>query len=223
MAYGDYNDMAVLISNLLRFVVNKAFGSEKITLDGHEIDFSKPIPKVSIIDLIKQETGVDFLSGETVEEARELAKSVGVEADHCSNWGKVVQEVFDEKVEHTLIEPILVSDMPKDISPLAKTHRSNPRLTEHFDIYLLGVELGCAYSELSNPLEQLERFQAQMKERDLGDDEAQMLDESFVDALSYGFVPTTGMGMGMDRLAKLLTGASTLRDVILFPALKKRG
>ena len=223
MAYGDYNDMAVLISNLLRFVVNKAFGSEKITLDGHEIDFSKPIPKVSIIDLIKQETGIDFLSVETVEEARELAKTVGVEADHCSNWGKVVQEVFDEKVEHTLIEPILVSDMPKDISPLAKTHRSNPRLTEHFDIYLLGVELGCAYSELSNPLEQLERFQAQMKERDLGDDEAQMLDESFVDALSYGFVPTTGMGMGMDRLAKLLTGASTLRDVILFPALKKRG
>ena len=222
MAYGDYNDMAILISKLLRFVVNKAFGTEKITIDGHEIDFSKPIPKVSIIDLIKRETGADFLSVETVEQARELARSVGVDADHCTNWGKVVQEVFDEKVEHTLIEPILVSDMPKDISPLAKTHRDNPRLTEHFDIYLLCTELGCAYSELSNPLEQLERFNAQMKEREAGDDEAQMLDESFIDALSYGFVPTTGMGMGMDRLAKLLTSASTLRDVILFPALKKR-
>ena len=222
MAYGDYNDMAVLMSNLLRHVVTKVFGSEKITLADHEIDFSKPFPKVSIIDLIKRETGADFLTTQTVEEARELAKSVGVEADHCTNWGKVVQEVIDEKVEHTLIEPILVSDMPKEITPLAKTHRDNPRLVEHFDLYLLGTELGCAYSELSNPLEQMERFNAQMKEREAGDDEAQMLDESFIDALSYGFVPTTGMGMGMDRLAKLLTQSATLRDVILFPALKKR-
>ena len=212
MAYGDYNDMAELMTNLLRFVVNKVFGSLKITLNEHEIDFSKPFPKVSIIDLIKRETGVDF-----------LAKSVGVNADECTNWGKVVQEVFDEKVEHTLVEPILVSDMPKEITPLAKTHRDNPRLVEHFDLYLLGTELGCAYSELSNPLEQMERFNSQMKEREAGDDEAQMLDESFIDALSYGFVPTTGMGMGMDRLAKLLTGSATLRDVILFPALKKRG
>ena len=222
MAYGDYNDMAVLMSNLLRHVVTKVFGTEKITLNEHEIDFSKPFPKVSIIDLIKRETGADFLSVETVEEARELAKSVGVDADHCANWGKVVQEVFDEKVEHTLVEPILVSDMPKEITALAKTHRDNSRLVEHFDLYLLGTELGCAYSELSNPLEQLERFKDQMKAREAGDDEAQMLDESFIDALSYGFVPTTGMGMGMDRLAKLLTQSATLRDVILFPALKKR-
>ena len=223
MAYGDYNDMAELMTNLLRFVVNKVFGSLKITLNEHEIDFSKPFPKVSIIDLIKRETGADFLSVENLDDAKALAKSVGVNADECTNWGKVVQEVLDEKVEHTLVEPILVSDMPKEITPLAKTHRDNPRLVEHFDLYLLGTELGCAYSELSNPLEQMERFNSQMKEREAGDDEAQMLDESFIDALSYGFVPTTGMGMGMDRLAKLLTGSATLRDVILFPALKKRG
>ncbi len=223
MAYGDYNDMAELMSNLLRHVVKKVFNTEKITLNEHEIDFSKPFPKVSIIDLIKRETNADFLSTQTLEEAKALAKSVGVNADECTNWGKVVQEVFDEKVEHTLIEPILVSDMPKEITPLAKTHRDNPRLVEHFDLYLLGTELGCAYSELSNPLEQMERFNSQMKEREAGDDEAQMLDESFIDALSYGFVPTTGMGMGMDRLAKLLTNSATLRDVILFPALKKRG
>ena len=222
MAYADYNDGADLMFRLVNHVVKKVFGTEKLVLDGHEIDFSKPFPKVSIIDLIKKETGVDFLTAETVEEARKLAASIGVEAEHCSNWGKVVQEVFDAKVEHTLIQPIHVSDMPKDISPLAKTHRDNPRLVEHFDTYLLGVELGCCYSELSNPLEQLERFKAQMAERDGGDDEAQMLDESFVDALSYGFAPTTGMGMGMDRLAKLLTGAATLRDVILFPTLKKQ-
>ncbi len=220
MAYGDYNDGADLIYRLVNFVVNKVFGTSTLILEGHEIDFSKPFPKVSIIDLIKEYTGADFLSTNDVEEARELAKSVGVEADHCTNWGKVIQEVFDAKVEHHLIQPIHVSDMPKDISPLAKTHRDNDRLVEHFDTYLLGVELGCCYSELSNPLEQLARFKSQMDLRDGGDDEAQMLDESFVDALSYGFAPTTGMGMGLDRLAKVLTGASTLRDVILFPTLK---
>ena len=132
----------------------------------------------------------------------------------------MLEEMFPETIVDMGLINIL-SDMPKDISPLAKTHRNNPRLVEHFDTYLLGMELGCAYSELSNPLEQLERFKSQMDERENGDDEAQMLDESFIDALSYGFVPTTGMGMGMDRLAKLLTGAATLRDVILFPTLKK--
>ena len=222
MAYGDYNDMAELMSRLVRYVVKNVFGTDKLVLSGHEIDFSKPFPKVSIIDLIKKETGADFLSVDTVDDAKKLAHTVGVDADHCSCWGKVVQEVFDEKVEQTLIEPIHVMDMPRDISPLAKTHRDNPRLVEHFDTYLLGMELGCAYSELSNPLEQLERFKDQAAERECGDEEAQMLDESFIDALSYGFVPTTGMGMGMDRLAKLLTGAATLRDVILFPTLKKR-
>jgi lysyl-tRNA synthetase class 2 len=180
------------------------------------------IDNIIIVDLIKEYAGIDLLATEDLAEAKAMAKSVGVDADECTCWGKVVQEVFDEKVEHTLIEPILVSDMPKEITALAKTHRDNSRLVEHFDLYLLGTELGCAYSELSNPLEQLERFKDQMKAREAGDDEAQMLDESFIDALSYGFVPTTGMGMGMDRLAKLLTQSATLRDVILFPALKKR-
>ena len=162
------------------------------------------------------------IQAQTVEEARELAQSVGVDASTCTSWGKVVTEVFDEKVEHTLIDPIHVMDMPRDVSPLAKTHRNNPRLVEHFDTYMAGLEIGCAYSELSNPLEQRERFMEQMKERENGDDEAQMLDESFLDALDHGFVPTTGMGMGMDRLAKLLTNSATIRDVIAFPTLRKK-
>ena len=207
MAYGDYNDMAEIISQLVRFVAQKVFGKEQFEIDGNVIDVSKPFPKVSMIDLIKQTCGIDFLEAQTVEEAREMAKSVGVDASDCPCWGKVVTEVFDEKVEHTLISPIHVMDMPRDVSPLAKTHRSNPRLVEHFDTYMAGLEIGCAYSELSNPLEQRERFMEQVKARENGDDEAQMLDESFLDALDHGFVPTTGMGMGMDRLVKILTNS----------------
>ena len=222
MAYGDYNDGAELISNIIRHAVLKVFGKEQFEVDGKIIDVSKPFPKVSMIDLIKQNCGIDFLQAETVEEAREMAQSVGVDASHCSCWGKVVTEVFDEKVEHTLFEPIHVMDMPRDVSPLAKTHRSNPRLVEHFDTYIAGMEIACSYSELSNPLEQRERFMAQMKAREEGDDEAQMLDESFLDALDHGFAPTTGLGMGMDRLAKLLTNSATLRDVIAFPTLKAK-
>ncbi len=133
-----------------------------------------------------------------------------------------MQLLFDEKVEPNLVQPILVMDMPKDISPLAKTHRSNPRLVEHFDAYVGGMEVGCAYSELSNPLEQKARFDAQCAEREAGDDEAQMLDEDYVVALENGLPPTGGMGMGVDRLAILLTGADTIRDVIAFPTLRNK-
>ena len=151
-----------------------------------------------------------------------MAASVGIDASECTSWGKVVQEAFDQKVEHNLIDPILVMDMPRDVSPLAKTHRSNPRLVEHFDAYIAGMELGCAYSELSNPLEQRERFESQVAAREAGDDEAQMMDLDFINALENAFPPTGGMGMGIDRLAIFLTGAETIRDVIAFPTLRKR-
>ena len=164
-AYADYNDMAELIPDMLRFVCREVTGS---------------------------------------------------------NWGKVVQLAFDEKVEPKLVQPVLVMDMPRDISPLAKTHRSNPRLVEHFDAYIGGMEVGCAYSELSNPLEQRARFEAQCAEREAGDDEAQMLDEDYVVALENALPPTGGMGMGIDRLAILLTGAETIRDVIAFPTLRNK-
>ena len=172
--------------------------------------------------MIKEKTGIDLLEAQTLEEAVALAKTVGVDAGACTCWGKVIQEVFDERVEASLVEPTFVMDMPRDISPLAKTHRSNPRLVEHFDAYLGGMEIGCAYSELSNPLEQRERFEAEVAARENGGDEAQMLDEDFLNALENGFPPTGGMGMGIDRLAILLTGAETIRDVIAFPTLRKK-
>ncbi len=221
-AYADYNDMAELIPNLIRFVAEKVLGTTIITVGEHEIDLAKPWVKKSMIELVKEYAGVDFMEAKDLEEAKIMAKSAGVDASDCISWGKVVSEVFDAKVEAHLIQPTLVMDMPRDISPLAKTHRDNPRLVEHFDAYIAGMEMGCAYSELSNPLEQRARFEAQCADREAGDDEAQMLDEDFVNALENGFPPSGGMGMGIDRLAILLTGAETIRDVIAFPTLRKR-
>ncbi|MBQ8481444.1 MAG: lysine--tRNA ligase [Alphaproteobacteria bacterium] len=221
-AYADYNDMADLIEDLLRFIAKDVLDSDKIILGEHEIDLSKPFKRESIVDLIKEHTGIDLMQAQTLEEAQAMAKLIGVDAGACTCWGKVVQEVFDEKVEALLIEPTFVMDMPRDVSPLAKTHRLNPRLVEHFDAYLGGMEIGCAYSELSNPLEQRERFEAEVAARENGDDEAQMLDEDFLNALENGFPPCGGMGMGIDRVAILFTGADTIRDVIAFPTLRKK-
>lgn len=221
-AYADYNDMAELIPDLIKYVAQTVLGTTVITVNGQEIDLGRPFAKKSMLELVQEYTGADFMQAQTLDEAKELAKSVGVDASACISWGKVVSEVFDAKVEEHLIQPILVMDMPRDISPLAKTHRSNPRLVEHFDAYIAGMEMGCAYSELSNPLEQRARFEAQCADREAGDDEAQMLDEDFLNALEIGFPPTGGMGLGIDRLAILLTGADTIRDVIAFPTLRKR-
>jgi len=222
MAYADYNDMANLIEDLIRYITKEVLGGTKLPFGDKEIDVSKPFRRISIIDLIKEKTGIDLLQADTLEEAQAMAKSIGVDAGACTNWGKVVQEVFDERVEESLIEPTFVMDMPRDISPLAKTHRSNPRLVEHFDAYIGAIEVGCAYSELSNPLEQRERFEAEVAARGNGDDEAQMLDEDFICALENGFPPSGGMGMGIDRFSMLLSGADTIRDVIAFPTLRKK-
>ena len=221
-AYADYNDMADLISEMVKFVAQTVLGTTTIIFNEHEIDLGKPFAKKTFLGLIEEYTGIDLLKAQTLEEAKAMAKSIGVDADDCTCWGKVAQEIFDEKVEANLIQPVHVMDMPRDISPLAKTHRNNPRLVEHFDTYIAGMEMGCAYSELSNPLEQKERFDAQCAAREAGDDEAQMLDEDFINALENGLPPTGGMGMGIDRLAILLTGAETIRDVIAFPTLRKR-
>lgn len=221
-AYADYNDMADLVSEMIPYVAKTVLGTTTIKAGENEIDLGKPFARKTFLGLIEEYTGVDLLKANTLEEAKEMARSVGVDADDCSCWGKVAQEIFDEKVEAKLIQPTLVMDMPKDISPLAKTHRNNPRLVEHFDIFIAGMEMGCAYSELSNPLEQKARFDAQCAAREAGDDEAQMLDEDFINALEIGFPPTGGMGMGVDRLAILLTGADTVRDVIAFPTLRRK-
>ena len=221
-AYADYNDMAELIPNLIRYVAQKVLGTTVISFNGKEIDLGQPFVKKSMLELVKEYTGADFMAAQTLDEAKAMASAIGIDASDCISWGKVVSEVFDARVEEHLIQPTLVMDMPRDISPLAKTHRSNPRLVEHFDAYVAGMEMGCAYSELSNPLEQRARFEAQCADREAGDEEAQMLDEDFINALEIGFPPSGGMGMGIDRLAILLTGAETIRDVIAFPTLRKK-
>ena len=221
-AYADYTDMADLFADMIPYVAERVLGTKVIKLGDTEIDLSQGFVRKSIIDLCKEYAGIDLLQAQNVAEAKVMAKSVGIDADECTCWGKVVQKVFDEKVESHLIQPTLVMDMPRDVSPLAKTHRNNPRLVEHFDAYIGGMEIGCAYSELSNPLEQKERFDAQVAERAAGDDEAQMLDEDYVVALENGLPPSGGMGMGIDRLAILLTGADNIRDVIAFPIMRKR-
>ncbi len=221
-AFADYNTMAELIPDMLAYVAKSVLGTTVINAGGKDVDLSKPFAHKPIVELVKEYAGIDLLEAQTLEAAQEMAKSVGVDASACTSWGKVVQEVFDQKVEMHLIDPVLVMDMPRDISPLAKTHRQNPRLVEHFDVYIGGMEVGCAYSELSNPLEQKERFDAQCAAREAGDEEAQMLDEDYVNALENALPPTGGMGMGIDRLAILLTGAETIRDVIAFPTLRRK-
>ncbi|WP_395676394.1 amino acid--tRNA ligase-related protein, partial [Inquilinus sp.] len=156
------------------------------------------------------------------EAAREAAKGLQLKVSGKENWGQVVELVFGETVEHTLIQPTHVTDMPKEISPLAKAHRSDPRLTERFETYANGWEIANAFSELSDPQDQYERFAAQVAARDAGDDEAQMMDRDYVTALEYGLPPSGGMGVGIDRLVMLVTNSASIRDVILFPTLRPR-
>ena len=221
-AYTDYEGMMELTESMFRYLAEKVCGSAMISYNGTVIDMAKPFERISMIDAVKKYAGVDFSEVKTDEEAKALADKHHVEYEERHKKGDILNLFFEEFVEEHLIQPTLVMDMPRDISPLAKTHRSNPRLVEHFDAYIAGMEMGCAYSELSNPLEQRARFEAQCADREAGDDEAQMLDEDFVVALENGFPPSGGMGMGIDRLAILLTGASTIRDVIAFPTLRKR-
>ena len=225
-AYKDYFDIMDLIEELVCHVVQALHGSLKVTFgEGdktHEIDFTRPWRRVSMVDLVKEQTGIDFLSFDTAAQAQEAAKGVGVHVDVKSNWGQVVEAMFDERCEHTLINPTHVTDHPMDISPLAKTHRENPRLVERFETFCNGWEIANAFTELNDPKVQRERFEGQVAAREAGDDEAQMLDEDFVTALEYGLPPCGGWGIGLDRLTMLLTNSSNIRDVICFPTLKPK-
>ena len=173
-----------------------------------------------MLDSIKEETGVDF-SEMTFEEATTKAKEFHVEGDNLINWGKVVEAMWEEKVEPTLIQPTFITDYPVEISPLAKKHRDNPRLTERFELFISSFEMGNAFSELNDPVDQMERFIQQGKAMEAGDDEAQPLDDDFITALTYGMPPTAGLGFGIDRLVMVLTNQHTIRDVVFFPQMKE--
>jgi lysyl-tRNA synthetase class 2 len=218
-AYADYRDIAALLEKLLRHVVFTLHGKYTIEFGEQAIDFEPPFRWVSMLDSVKERTGVDF-SDLSFEDAKAQARKLGLEGAELINWGKVVAAVWEAKIEHTLIQPTFVCDFPVEISPLAKKHRDNPRLTERFELFIATQEMGNAFSELNDPVDQLQRFLQQGKAMAAGDEEAQPLDDDFITALSYGMPPTAGLGFGIDRLIMLLTNQPSIRDVIFFPQMK---
>lgn len=221
-SYMDYFDIMDLTENLIRQCCLAVNGTMQVQMGDNLIDYSKPFARKSMIDLVKEATGVEFMQFDNAPDAAAAAKKLGVFTETYASWGDVVAAVFDDKVEATLIQPIHVTDTPMDISPLAKVHRSNPRLVERFETYVNGWEIVNAFSELNDPKIQLARFEDQVAQKEKGDEEAQMLDDDYVTALEYGLPPTGGWGMGIDRLSMLLTGSHNIRDVIAFPTLKPK-
>jgi len=220
--YKDYNDMMTLLEKMVETVAMEVLGTTEVEFEGKKIDFKGPWPRRSMLDLVKEETGVDFNLIDTNEEAVAKARELHVEVPEGASWGMAVSMVFEEKCEHKLIQPTHVIDHPKDISPLTKTHRANKRLVERFESFCNTWEISNAYTELTNPLDQRERLEEQVKAREAGDDEAQMFDADFVTALEYGMPPTGGLGVGIDRLIMLLTGSPSIRDVLAFPTMRKK-
>ena len=220
-AYEDYNDMMDITEEIISKVALKVLGTTKITYQGTEIDLTPAWKRISMIDAIKEVTGVDFNTIETDEEAKKAAKELHVELDELKlTRGEIINQVFEAKVEETLIQPTFIYDYPVEVSPLTKRKPSDPRLTERFEVFIGAREYGNAYSELNDPIDQYERFKKQMEARDAGDEEANMMDEDFVTALEYGMPPTGGLGIGIDRLVMLLTDSASIRDVLLFPTMK---
>ena len=220
--YMDYNDMADLFEEIVRKACLDVNGSLQLEYDGKQFDLSQPFARVTMNDMIKKYAGVDFMAIETDEQAREEAEKLGVHVDETDDWGHCMAAVFEEKCEEHLIQPTIVMDHPKSLNPLCKTHRAEPRLVEQFEPYINGKEMGNAYSELTNPLDQRERFEEQVAAREAGDEEADMMDDDFVEALEHGLPPTGGMGIGIDRLVMFLTGNTSIRDVLAFPTMRKK-
>lgn len=221
-AYVDYNDMMCLLENMVASVAQDVLGTTKITYQGREIDLTPPWDRKTMLGAIKEYTGIDFNNFLTVEDAGEEAKKLGVELEEGDNWGKILDKVFELYVEPKLIQPVHIIDYPRDISPLAKVHRDNPRLTERFETRVNGWEISNAFSELTDPIDQRNRFEAQAKAKAMGDEEACEIDEDFINALEHAMPPAGGMGIGIDRLVMLLTDSPSIRDVIAFPTMKPK-
>lgn len=220
-AYEDYHDMMNITEELIAYLANKLYGKTVITYQGTEIDLTPSWKRISMIDAIKEVTGVDFNEINTDEEAVKAAEGLGIEVDPAkADRGHIINEIFEAKVEETLVQPTFIYDYPVEVSPLTKRKPSDPRLTERFEVFIGGREYGNAYSELNDPIDQYQRFVDQMKAREAGDEEAEMLDDDFVAALEYGMPPTGGLGIGVDRLIMLLTDSYSIRDILLFPTMK---
>ena len=219
VAYKDYNWMMEFTEKLVEKICLDVNGTTQVKVGDNIIDFKAPYRRVTMTDAIKEHTGID-ITGMTEEQLRDAARSLGIEVDETMGKGKLIDEIFGEKCEGSYIQPTFIIDYPIEMSPLTKRHRNNPNLTERFELMVNGKELANAYSELNDPIDQYERFVEQMKLADKGDDEAMIIDQDFVRSLEYGMPPTSGMGMGIDRLVMLMTGQTTIQEVLFFPQMR---
>ena len=219
VAYKDYHWMMEFTENMIEYIALQVLGTTKVKIGEQEIDFKTPYKRVTMLDSIKEFTGID-ISGMDEAELRDVCKQLNIEIDETMGKGKLIDEIFGEKCEGNYIQPTFITDYPIEMSPLTKKHRDNPQLTERFELMVNGKEICNSYSELNDPIDQLERFEEQVKLQDKGDDEAMFIDYDFVRALEYGMPPTAGLGIGMDRLVMLLTGQVAIQEVLLFPQMR---
>ena len=219
VAYKDYNWMMNTTEKLLEKVAKDLYGDSKVNYGDNTIEFKGPYKKISILDSIKENTGFD-LSNSSEEETFKIAKELGVEVDETMGKGKLIDEIFGDKCESKYIQPTFIIDYPKEMSPLTKEHRTNPELTERFELLINGSEIANSYSELNDPIDQLNRFEDQLKLSEKGDEEAMFIDHDFVKSLEYGMPPTSGIGIGIDRLVMLLTNNRSIQEVLFFPQMK---
>ncbi|MCU5587856.1 lysine--tRNA ligase [Bacillus cereus] len=221
-AYADYNDIMKLTENMVAHIAKKVLGTTTIQYGDYEINLEPEWTRLHMVDAIKQHSGADFWNPMSVEEARELAKEHNVEIKDTMEVGHIINEFFEQKVEDKLIQPTFIYGHPVEISPLAKKNDEDPRFTDRFELFIVAREHANAFTELNDPIDQKERFEAQLKEREKGNDEAHMMDDDYIEALEYGMPPTGGLGIGIDRLVMLLTNAPSIRDVLLFPAMRHK-
>lgn len=219
VAYKDYKWMMEFTEEMIERVAIELHGATKVQLGDKEIDFKRPFKRVTMVDAIKEYTGID-ISGLEEEELRGVCKKLNIETDASMGKGKLIDTIFGEKCEHNYIQPTFIIDYPVEMSPLCKKHRENPQLTERFELMVNGKELANAYSELNDPIDQLERFQEQLRLSEKGDDEAMFIDHDFVRALEFGMPPTSGMGIGIDRLTMFMTNQSSIQEVLFFPQMR---
>ncbi len=219
VAYKDYKWMMEFVEQMLEYVTMQVLGTTKVKVGENVIDFKAPYKRITMIDAIKEYTGID-ITGMSEEQLRKVCEQLGIEQDETMGKGKLIDKIFGEKSEPHFIQPTFVVDYPIEMSPLCKRHRNNPELTERFELIVNGKELANAYSELNDPIDQRERFEEQLRLSEKGDDEAMFIDQDFLRALEYGMPPTAGMGIGMDRLTMLLTGQTAIQEVLLFPQMR---
>ncbi|MBD8070986.1 lysine--tRNA ligase [Bacillus sp. PS06] len=221
-AYADYKDIMSLTENLIAHIAKEVLGTTTVQYGEYEVNLEPEWTRLHMVDAIKEHTGVDFWKHMDVEEARQLAKEHGVEINNNMQYGHIVNEFFEQKVEEKLIQPTFIYGHPVEISPLAKKNPDDERFTDRFELFIVAREHANAFTELNDPIDQRQRFEAQLQEREQGNDEAHMMDDDFIEALEYGMPPTGGLGIGIDRLVMLLTNAPSIRDVLLFPQMRNK-